>query len=274
MGEGTIGGGRDAARDAVSDARGLGAGCGRASGSRRSGPKGSDCGLQSIQRDEKSTTQSSKPKNRGQFGAGVKDPRIAARRGNEVKAKRQAELDAIKRQRDVEWLQEYKELGLEPKYDKKGRLLHPSFVQNSGKASHLDGHRNTTGLRTLESDFRFLLSRRLNSRMLDDLFQLAGVSDGERKKFIAEYGSAANLQLYIAARIIANAVKKEKIDWLRELIDRVAPKPRRVEISGREGRPIETRSIAEGMPETEAAEVYKRLLDDPGPDTDGPEHVH
>jgi hypothetical protein len=47
----------------------------------------------------------------------------------------------------------------------------------------------------------------------------------------------------------------------REIGDRVDPKPRRVEITGREGAPVTTAIIARSMSNEEAADAYRQMLE-------------
>ena len=51
------------------------------------------------------------------------------------------------------------------------------------------------------------------------------------------------------------------LESFREIADRVDPKPRRLEISGRDGAPVATAIIARGMTDEEAAAAYQSMID-------------
>lgn len=67
-------------------------------------------------------------------------------------------------------------------------------------------------------------------------------------------------QRFIAAVMVSRA-KRGDMDAFREIFDRRDPKPRRVEISGRGGAPIAAAIAAGRLSETEAADVYRSLIE-------------
>ncbi len=64
----------------------------------------------------------------------------------------------------------------------------------------------------------------------------------------------------VAAKLAVGFLKDDKLDWLRELLDRDAPKSRRVEVEGTVDHHHSVSRLEAGMTEEEAGAVYRDML--------------
>ncbi|MHA2054873.1 MAG: DUF5681 domain-containing protein [Candidatus Hodarchaeales archaeon] len=61
--------------------------------------------------------------------------------------------------------------------------------------------------------------------------------------------------------LIVERALRGSFEAFREIGDRVDPKPRRLEVSGRDGAPVAAAVIARGMSNEEASDAYQSLID-------------
>jgi len=100
-----------------------------------------------------------------------------------------------------------------------------------------------------------------------------GLTPGERDKFTKRFGSPKGFdrldvasKMELICRIMVDRVLfGGSLEAFREVADRVDPKPRRVELTGRDGTPVLTRALTADVPEAEAAALYRALVEGADP---------
>ncbi len=107
--------------------------------------------------------------------------------------------------------------------------------------------------RLLSEDLRTLLKYGVPEAWQKDVAALLGVKPAQLK--------GLRIQELVAAVLVRQAVVDGERGAMQEIYDRLDPKPKRIEISGRDGTPVRATLLAAKMTEEEAASGYRALLE-------------